>query len=806
MNDSGRERDLVLAPNEYAFILDQTKGHINVYVGPFKTSLANTDRPVVFDENTKSFVRCNLEESVKLFSTAPEGWYVVLKNPAKDGNQPKLGTSNTLTELNVGRKVNIPGPISFALWPGQMARIVRGHHLRSNQYLLVRIYDEAEAQKNWNNAVITAKDDAALELPDLTMGKLLVITGQKASFYIPPTGVEVVRDEYDEYVREAVTLERLEYCILKDEDGNKRYVRGPAVVFPQPTEDFITDDNGSRKFKAIELNSIQGLYIKVIAPYSENGKQYQEGDELFITGADTAIYYPRAEHSIIKYGGRERHYAVVIPAGEGRYYLDRQTGVIHLQRGPCMFLPDPRKAVIVRRILEPHKAALYYPGNAEVIEYNKKMKALAELQASGTEGDYLPEAEYRSAAPEPKPGRERERVVGDSFQRGTSFTPPRTITIDSKYEGAVSISVWTGYAVLVVSKSGGRRVVQGPQTILLEYDESLEALYFSTGTPKTETNLEKSVYLRTKFNKISDLVTVETQDFCTVEISISYRVNFEGDPEKWFNVENYVKFLCDHMRSFLRNVAKSRKIADFYANAINIVRDSILGTSDEHQKRPGRLFEENGMRIYDVEVLGVTMENEFIESSLIDESHNVIHDTLALNRKQRELEFTKETESITRQIQQELTQTALEKIGLQMQEQQKQLSFSLAKIAATAKEKRDQNLALLEQSKQREQIAAVDNAIATAIADAELYKKRLEAALTKEMLEAEAEAVVKKAQAVAPELIAALQNFSDRELAGKMAQSMAPLAILGGKSVAEVLSQLLKGTAVEKALSAGDQK
>ncbi len=803
MNDA-RERDLVLAPNEYAFILDQTKGHINVYVGPFKTSLANTDRPVVFDEKTKSFVRCNLEESVKLFSTAPEGWYVVLKNPPKDGLQPKLGTSNTLTELNVGRKVNIPGPVSFALWPGQMARIVHGHHLRSNQYLLVRIYDEAEARKNWNNAVITAKDDAALDLPDLTMGKLLIITGQKASFYIPPTGVEVVRDVNGEYVREAVTLERLEYCILKDEDGNKRYVRGPAVVFPQPTEDFITDDYGSRKFKAIELNSIQGLYIKVIAPYTENDKSYHEGDELFITGTDTAIYYPRAEHSIIKYGGREKHFAVVIPAGEGRYYLDRETGVIHLQRGPCMFLPDPRKAVIVRRILEPHKAALIYPGNTEVVEYNRRMKELAEKYGSGPEGDYMPENELRQTlSPAPAGAYARERVVGDSFQRGTSFTPPRTITIDSKFEGAVAISVWTGYAVLVVSKSGGRRVVEGPQTILLEYDETLETVAFSTGIPKSDNTLEKSVYLRTKFNKISDRIVVETQDFCTVEIDLSYRVNFEGDPGKWFDVENYVKFLCDHMRSFLRNVAKGRTIADFYANIINIIRDSVLGLPDENQKRAGRTFAENGMRIYDVEVLDIHMENDEVEMSLINESHAVINHALELSRKQRELEFTKESESIARQVQQELTQTTLEKIGLQMQEQQKQLTYNLAKIAATAKEKRDQNLALLEQSKQREQIAAVDNAVTMALADAEIYKERLKTVLHKEMLEAEAEAVVKKAQAITPDLVSALQNFSDRELAGKMAESMAPLAILGGKSVAEVLAQLLKGTAVEKALSDG---
>jgi len=41
----GRERDLMLGPTEYAMILDETKGHVAVYVGPHKTSLSNTDRP-----------------------------------------------------------------------------------------------------------------------------------------------------------------------------------------------------------------------------------------------------------------------------------------------------------------------------------------------------------------------------------------------------------------------------------------------------------------------------------------------------------------------------------------------------------------------------------------------------------------------------------------------------------------------------------------------------------------------------------------------------------------------------------------
>lgn len=89
------------------------------------------------------------------------------------------------------------------------------------------------------------------------MGQLILIRGNKVSFYIPPTGVEVVKDGGN-YVRQAETLERLEYCLLVDQNGKKRYVRGADVVFPKPTESFKLNDDGDRKNKAYELNEKTG--------------------------------------------------------------------------------------------------------------------------------------------------------------------------------------------------------------------------------------------------------------------------------------------------------------------------------------------------------------------------------------------------------------------------------------------------------------------------------------------------------------------------------------------------------------------
>ena len=814
MADSNRERDLVLAPNEFAYILDQTKGHIIAYVGPYKTSMANTDQPVMFDEVTKRFKLCNLEQSIKSFTSIPEGWYVTLKNPAKDGRQPNIGTANSSPSLEIGRKVNLPGPAFFALWPGQMVRVIQGHRLRTNQYLIVRVYEEEQAFKNWKNAVIQRqKGDATLteetkealidsEIPDLSVGKMLVIKGSMISFYIPPTGIEVVPDESGNYIRQAVTLERLEYCILLDENGNKRYVKGPDVVIPKPTETFFMK-HGLVKFKAIELSDISGIYIKVIAPYEEDGKSYSIGDELFITGKEQMIYYPRVEHALIKYGEREIFHAVAIPPGEGRYYMNRKSGLISLQKGPCMFLPDPREAVIVQRILSPKQCALFYPGNKEVLEYNLKLRELAGSEAND---EYVTAMQISQMASKEEKATEKEKlasskIVAEEFVRKQSFTKPRTVLLDTKYQGAVTIDVWTGYAILVTSKTGNRKEIVGPQTYLLEYDEDLAVIELSTGTPKTDANLIRTVYLRVLHNKVSDIVNVETKDLCPASISLSYRVNFEGEPEKWFNVENYVKFLTEHLRSVIRNAVKKITIKEFYSNGIDISRDTILGVADETGSRNRGRFIENGMHIYDVEIFEISILDEDIHELLFEAQHSEVKQNIEINTQQLNFKFTTETENISRKILEEKSSTLIKKFDLEKTETEKGLLLSLAKLDSKIKQKQAELDGKIEESLRFKtlNINKIDRIKSKQDMRIEFSQKMLNVEIKR--IETEVSAMVNKAKAISPDFIAALQAFSDRALAQKLAESMAPMSILGGKSVADVFRSMLHGTVLENVLN-----
>jgi major vault protein len=662
--------DLILSQGTFVYIQDGASGQVQVAVGPYKESIGEIDKIVVFDEDSRKFVQASdFNEAIQVSRSADEGQYIVLINPAEpqanESKFPNRGKNSTTVTLKTGSKVNIPGPATFPLWPGQIGNVLDGHNLKYNEYLIVRVYNEEQAKKNLSKAIVKTADatitdkkasKSLIAEEDLVTGKLLVIKGTDVSFYIPPTGIEVV--SYNgSYVRKAVTLERLEYCILLDQNGDKRYVKGPDVVFPKPTEEFLEQD-GKKKFKALELNDNMGIYLKVIADYVEDNKEYLTGQELFITGKEQKIYFPREEHAIIKYADQVMHYAVAITGGEARYVLNKESGEINLFRGPKMFIPDPRKEVIVKRILDEKTVKLWFPNSVDALQHNQT------LEAEMNQNDLISEFGGRSNAYVTDRGFSKANKVyastlnmADEMSRKNTFTKPRTLTMDNKYEGAVTINVYPGFAVQVVKKTGEREVIVGPKIRLLEFDETLEVLELSTGKPKTDHDLFKTVYLQTENNIVSDIIDAETKDLVDVKIRLSYRVNFTGDDKKWFSVANYVKLMTQHLRSIVRNKVKKINIEEFNNDAADILRDTILGQADESKKRPGKTFSENGMQVYDIEVLGVSIGDTEISFFLKDFQKHVVKKNMEINKLKKEFDNTKEEERIKREILEEKYKT-----------------------------------------------------------------------------------------------------------------------------------------------------
>ena len=806
-----RQRDLVLSTNEFCFLQSKTNGAIKTYTGPITMTISAQESLVVFNAKTKKFEETqDFEKAKQLFISAPEGWYVVLKNPATDNSHPEVAKAVNSPTLEIGRKINIAGPVSFSLFPGQMTRVIRGHRLRSNQYLLARVYDAEAARKGIGTATIvdTEGKEVTATPEEYFVGQMIVIKGTEVSFYIPPTGIEVIPIENsNEYVRDAVTLERLEYAILKDEDGEKRYIHGPAVVFPKPTETFVAAPKGGLIFRALELSPISGIYVKVIAAYDEekNGETIHHpiGEELFITGNDQMIYYPRPEHAMIQYDGKYMHHAIAIPEGEGRYILNRLTGEITTVRGPQMYLPDPRTEVVVKRKLTNKECDLMYPGNSEVLIYNSGLteQAVERMAKKGLTGSAVTDAlnsVYSTA------NQESALAIFEAnanISRGVSYTKPRTITLDTKYEGVVAVDVWTGYAINVVSKSGDREVVIGPATRLFDYDETVEAITVTHGDKE-----EVTAFLKTENNKVSDIINAQTADFVDVQIKLSYYVDFLEDyKDSWFTVNNYAKYLCDNMRSLIKREIRTYNIKDFYADSTEIIRNIVLDintdTETEAADKPfGRLFKTNGMLVNDVDIIGIGVEkdiamilekhqNELIQKSveLADAAARMEVVTALADVKKREAELNNETALYALELEQKRTEEEMHN------EEMIRAKKREAKAAEVQAQNDLQGILTAIQSAEMARIKEKQ--------DAEIAHAKELAEIEKAKQEAYAATVKEIMSSIQPDLVAAISASTQAELLKEGMASISPYAIANGESVADTVNKLLRGTSLEEIIN-----
>ena len=664
-----RERDILVASNEFAYVQDLTKGDIVLYVGPTKISLSNTERLVEFKSDR--FVPVRGEDGglgVSPFVAASSAQYIVVDNPAKEGNVKTVKGSNSATELLWGRKVVVPGPATFPLWAGQKAKVIPGHELREDEYLIVRVYDKVEGD-------------------DSPIGTLKVIKGSDTSFFIPRTGQEVVPFE-------------------------KGYVRS-----------------------AWRMKKNMGLHVRVTKPFTAPaGDQippgtYASGQDLFLKDRE-GFFFPTEQIEIVA-----EVQSIPIAEKEGIYVREIASGRIATVAGPTNFLPDPTMQEIVPRYLDAETLALY----------------------------------------------------------GISHQNPLR---------APSIYIPPSYAVLVTAKNK-REVVKGPQTRILEFDEDLEVLTLSTGRPKSDEKLLSTSFLQTEGNKVSDIVRLKTADHVELEALLSYRVSFvpkspsagpdvkaseaapRGTPpasrasewlEKWFQVKNYVALLCDHLGSILRAAARATSIEAFHANSTELLRSAILGGKGA-EKRVGKHFEENGLFVYDVEVLDVHILDADVKKLLSDAQRAAI--VSEVGRKQEEMRL--QNERVREDVNRQIYEAQIITLGKTVDLEKAKKESALARVGSTIDLDRLEKVGRAT----NEAEALGISSIARTAAD------EREDELERRALEAKVAAFEKQMGALAPELIATLKNLGNQALAAELSKNLSPLAILGGNSVSEVAEKLL---------------
>jgi hypothetical protein len=591
-------------------------------------------------------------------------------------------------------------------------------------------------------------------------------------------------------VRQAVVLREKEFCVVIDADGCRNIKIGPARVFPGPYDRFQIEGSRNRIYDAFELLPQRALWLRVVKEIKKAELQvklprdfklekdhYYPGDEVFLTGV-SGFFFPFNEIEVLSpdaglaFIGNDHSKVFVEAIGidqkSGIYVRDLSTGEARLIRGKRAYLVHPAKEVHINRIV---------PAN----DWNHWI---------------VPGEPHKAAK--------------------TPVTTP----------WALSIVVRHGMACLATSAKG-QRVIEGPCVELLEYEESLAYLKLSSGTPKTDASPIKTCFLRTVGNRVSDVIRVETSDFVNIDVDVRFSVTFEQDSkDKWFNHENYIQVMVEHIRSLIRNRCRSMKLSELWPVVPDILRDAILGDKDpETGERVGRFFKENGMRITEVEVLRSKILDTEIAAQFDAVQREIVQLQIGDHHAQAKLESSKlradiektrlkldtegeELRSTFNALRRDLTQRAdldvIEKKAV-CKKTEETCSAELSMAALQSRLERlntEKDVELTHKARQAE----ADAAALKVVNMVELEAEAARSDLNKQVMKAQADADVKRNQSVQPGLIEAMTAIGDKQFLSTAAENMNLVSLVKGKEATSLLTEILGGTKVVKTLKRMKEK
>jgi len=600
-----------------------------------------------------------------------------------------------------------------------------------------------------------------------------------------------LRDEFSRaakqtrLVREAVVLSEKEFCVIVDADGKRNVKRGPARVFPGPYDTFMVEGSRSRIYDAYELLPQRALWLRVVTklrkdefakhlPPGADGiltkDVYNPGDELLLREVN-AFFFPFNEIEVLSPETGQAvvgndHSSVLIEAigidqKSGIYVRDLTTGEAKLIRGLRSYLVDPAKEVHINRIVSE-------------VDWNHWIMA----------------------------HRPHKRVSGNQ-------TTP----------WALSIRVPNNTAVMATSAKG-QRVIEGPCVELLEYEEKLSYLKLSTNTPKSDDTTLTTCFLRTAGNRVSDVIRVQTSDFVEVDVRVTYQIQFEkAYKEKWFDHENYIQVLVEHLRSLVRNVARGYDLGKLWRNLPSLVRETILGAKDESGNRPGRLFAENGMRVTEVEVLNAVILDKVLANQFSEVQRKLVSLQIGDQEAQATLESTKLRDAVreqeasvsekakrreaaltglVRELAHRAEQDATEKKQL-LDVERNRFEWQQAQEAVTSR--LAQQLQEDEARKRATIVAAEGDAESMRIRNQEqLAFNEASAKIDTDLIRARAQAAVDENQSIQSGLIEALAGMGDKQFLTEAAKNMNLISLFRGQDVVDILGGVLGGTRVSSTL------
>ncbi|MBL7051784.1 MAG: hypothetical protein ISS01_01715 [Nanoarchaeota archaeon] len=178
------------------------------------------------------------------------------------------------------------------------------------------------------------------------------------------------------------------------------------------------------------------------------------------------------------------------------------------------------------------------------------------------------------------------------------------------------------------------RIIQGPKTEFLGPYERPRVLSLSGGKP-IRPNALKIALLKLGPDFIYDQVIVRTKDNAKLKVDVTYKWRFSDSSEeglrKAFSIDDFVGYAAETLSSDIRTVAAQHDFEEFHAGSLEYITKEIFG-EDEKLK----VFEENGLEIFGIDVTGITPEDSEVADKLngaIKQNMEIYCDRLVLKAK-----------------------------------------------------------------------------------------------------------------------------------------------------------------------------
>jgi len=388
-------------------------------------------------------------------------------------------------------------------------------------------------------------------------GEEWLITFNVSETHIPNVYEEVVG------IVNVTTLNSRQYVVImnpigddgKPQLGQKKLVKGEKSFFLQPGEKL---ENGTQDVYV--LSEDEGLIIRCLEAYSDNGTNRVPGDRWMIKGPTD--YVPSVFVEVTS-----RRKAVPLDENEGIYVRDIKSGKVRAVIGETYMLNQDEE--LWNKILP------------DEIESLLVKDALAE----------------RSARAKSAP---KERVKS------------QVVSYKVPHNGAVQIYDYK------LKKS---RVIFGPELVMLGPEEQFTLLSISGDTPKRP-NVIKAICLLLGPDFFTDIVQIETADHARLSLKVSFNWHFKYDiknmeeASKIFNVPDFVGDACKAVASRIRGAVAAVNFDDFHKNSASIIRASVFGLDENKKIKKEFGFKQNNLFLTSVDIQAVEPVDQRTRDSL----------------------------------------------------------------------------------------------------------------------------------------------------------------------------------------------